>query len=42
VAPQTTAGDKPKTAKTAANATFGTNMPMMCSAFDTAMWQNAA
>ncbi len=28
--------------KTAANASFGTNMPMMSSAFDTAMWLNAA
>jgi hypothetical protein len=28
--------------KTAANSTFGMNMPMMSSAFDTAMWLNAA
>jgi hypothetical protein len=28
--------------KTAANASFGMNMPMMSSAFDTAMWLNAA
>ena len=31
-----------KTSKAAANANFGMNMPMMCSAFDTAMWLNAA
>lgn len=31
-----------KTAKTAANASFGTNMPLMSSAFDTAMWLTAA
>jgi hypothetical protein len=29
-------------AKSAANASFGMNMPMMSSAFDTAMWLNAA
>jgi hypothetical protein len=29
-------------AKNAANANFGTNMPMMSSAFDTAMWLSAA
>ena len=36
--------DKPAKAgsKAAANANFGTNMPMMTSAFDTAMWLNAA
>ena len=36
--------DKPagKAAKNAANASFGMNMPMMSSAFDTAMWLNAA
>jgi len=28
--------------KANANATFGTNMPLMSSAFDTAMWLNAA
>ena len=28
--------------KTAANSSFGMNMPMMSSAFDTAMWLNAA
>jgi hypothetical protein len=28
--------------KTAANASFGMNMPLMSSAFDTAMWLNAA
>jgi hypothetical protein len=30
------------TAKTAANASFGMNMPLMSSAFDTAMWLDAA
>ena len=36
--------DKPvKTAnKSAANCSFGMNMPLMSSAFDTAMWLNAA
>jgi len=36
--------DKPArpAAKSAANASFGMNMPMMSSAFDTAMWLNAA
>jgi hypothetical protein len=29
-------------AKTAANSSFGMNMPLMSSAFDTAMWLNAA
>lgn len=28
--------------KNAANSSFGTNMPLMSSAFDTAMWLNAA
>jgi hypothetical protein len=28
--------------KSAANASFGMNMPLMSSAFDTAMWLNAA
>ncbi len=28
--------------KSAANSNFGTNMPLMSSAFDTAMWLNAA
>ncbi len=28
--------------KTGANPNFGMNMPMMSSAFDTAMWLNAA
>jgi hypothetical protein len=32
----------PKASKANANATFGTNMPLMSSAFDTAMWLNAA
>jgi hypothetical protein len=30
------------TSKNAANASFGMNMPLMSSAFDTAMWLNAA
>jgi hypothetical protein len=36
--------DKPAkpVAKTAANSSFGMNMPLMSSAFDTAMWLNAA
>jgi hypothetical protein len=36
--------DKPAkpAAKNAANNSFGMNMPMMSSAFDTAMWLNAA
>lgn len=36
--------DKPAkpASKSAANANFGMNMPMMSSAFDTAMWLNAA
>ena len=29
-------------AKTAANTSFGANMPLMSSAFDTAMWLSAA
>ncbi|MCC7151661.1 MAG: hypothetical protein IT501_06630 [Rubrivivax sp.] len=28
--------------KTGANPNFGMNMPLMCSAFDTSMWLNAA
>ena len=28
--------------KNGTNPNFGMNMPMMCSAFDTAMWLNAA
>jgi len=39
-------GSKAKTAAAAkaaaANASFGMNMPLMSSAFDTAMWLNAA
>ena len=39
-------GAKPKSGnaanKSAANASFGMNMPLMSSAFDTAMWLNAA
>jgi len=35
--------DKPaKAGKSAANSSFGTNMPLMSSAFDTAMWMSAA
>jgi hypothetical protein len=35
--------DKPtKSSKNAANASFGMNMPLMSSAFDTAMWLKAA
>jgi hypothetical protein len=35
--------DKPaKASKSAANSSFGMNMPLMSSAFDTAMWLNAA
>jgi hypothetical protein len=36
--------DKPSkaVAKASANASFGMNMPLMSSAFDTAMWLNAA
>ncbi|MEP6740031.1 MAG: hypothetical protein ABJA61_06605 [Caldimonas sp.] len=35
--------EKPaKTVKTAANSAFGANMPLMSSAFDTAMWLSAA
>jgi hypothetical protein len=42
VAPSAT--DKPAkpAAKNAASSNFGMNMPMMSSAFDTAMWLNAA
>jgi len=40
---QNAADNKPaKTSKNAANASFGMNMHMMSSAFDTAMWLNAA
>jgi hypothetical protein len=35
--------DKPaKAAKNAANSSFGMNLPLMSSAFDTARWLNAA
>ncbi|MEO7056459.1 MAG: hypothetical protein ABI281_00180, partial [Caldimonas sp.] len=39
-----TNGEKPvkAAAKTAANSSFGANMPLMSSAFDTAMWLSAA
>jgi hypothetical protein len=41
---QSSIADKPAKpgTKAAANASFGMNMPMMSSAFDTAMWLNAA
>jgi len=32
----------PKASKTNPNPTFGMNMPLMSSAFDTAMWLSAA
>jgi hypothetical protein len=39
---ETAQGEK-AVAKTASKQNaFGMNMPMMCSAFDTAMWRNAA
>ncbi len=40
----TSVADKPvkPASKNAANNNFGMNMPMMSSAFDTAMWLNAA
>lgn len=43
-AQQNSAEGKPAkhAAKTAANSSFGANMPLMSSAFDTAMWLNAA
>lgn len=42
-AAETAPTEKPgKVSKTATNANFGMNMPMMSSAFDTAMWLNAA
>jgi hypothetical protein len=35
--------DKPaKAAKSSANSSFGMNLPLMSSAFDTARWLNAA
>jgi hypothetical protein len=37
-----TEGKAVKTSKQAGNPNFGMNMPMMSSAFDTAMWLNAA
>jgi hypothetical protein len=42
VAPSSESKPAAKTSKAAANANFGMNMPMMCSAFDTSMWLNAA
>ena len=38
---QNVAASKP-VSKSAANASFGMNMPLMSSAFDTAMWLDAA
>ena len=42
--PPSVSSDKPvkAAAKTAANSSFGVNMPLMSSAFDTAMWLSAA
>ena len=44
MAPSVSSDNKPAkpVSKSAANASFGTNMPKMSSAFDTAMWLNAA
>ena len=45
VAPSSEAGNTTKKASksaAAANSSFGMNMPLMSSAFDTAMWLNAA
>lgn len=42
---ETAPSEKPaskSSTKAGANANFGMNMPMMSSAFDTAMWLNAA
>jgi hypothetical protein len=41
---QSSVADKPAkaAAKNAANSSFGMNMPMMSSAFDTSMWLTAA
>jgi len=39
VAPSKSSG---RSGKQAANASFGMNMPLMSSAFDTAMWLDAA
>jgi hypothetical protein len=44
-AAETAQNDKPvskASAKAGTNPNFGVNMPMMSSAFDTAMWQDAA
>jgi hypothetical protein len=46
-AAQITTADKPEkpakpASKAAANASFGMNMPLMSSAFDTSMWLTAA
>jgi hypothetical protein len=38
----TTTKKASKAAAAAANSSFGMNMPLMSSAFDTAMWLNAA
>jgi hypothetical protein len=42
VAPEITSKPAKAASKNAANSSFGTNMPLMSSAFDTAMWLNAA
>ncbi|MBV8468966.1 MAG: barstar family protein [Burkholderiaceae bacterium] len=42
VVPSVSDKPAPKNSKAAANANFGMNMPMMSSAFDTAMWLSAA
>jgi hypothetical protein len=39
---QNAANKSGKAAKSSGSASFGMNMPMMSSAFDTAMWLNAA
>jgi hypothetical protein len=40
--PQTAEKPTKAAAKSAANSSFGTNMPLMSSAFDTSMWLTAA
>ena len=41
-APNETKPAAKASAKAGTNPNFGMNMPMMCSAFDTAAWLNAA
>ncbi|MEK8047330.1 hypothetical protein [Ideonella margarita] len=41
-APEATKPATKASAKAGTNPNFGTNMPMMSSAFDTSMWLNAA